>query len=794
MTSLRRELIAVAFFIFPNLVFAQWPLQKLSYEGYQYSAPDQPLLSKVKYSTNHYKSALFNQVGALPNDNISIDGLSTNNYGIGKCLNMGILRKDPVNRLVIIRGSWDDYGRDFETDDKDDYIVLGDNADNKDNTQLLLHKVDIHGQTLWRKLYGGSSMEYAVNIKKAKDGNFIVLAQTQSTDGDVLDYKGGKDIWLIKINGSNGDILWQKTFGSVKDETPTHLEILPDGSMVISGTAESSSFAPSSYNDMNAFLMKLDANANFSWIKVFGGNGNDRIKSFTPTDDGGFASIGTSTSSDGNYPVNLGGNDIYIFKHNSVGDIMWTKHYGNKDDDEAGDIVFTSCGSKIFASYAKQFSNDAYYSSTPSYPLFSQTAGVQIGIYNDGTQFYYHEDNFTYSTDRVDNFYFNEQIFPTLAPNDRGGFLGGSLQHIRYEELSAGSFRGIVTRSFMLEEYGSPLILTNHDTTICSGEAVRGINYFRDTTFSDTARNSCNIDTLIENFTIKVINNNDSIINKDTSICNGQMYEGEPVITSFAQYDTLFTNSKCGRRNIITQTNIFVPPLISSFLGDDTLTCQKSLLLNASVPGGNYLWQNGSTASTLLADSSGLYWAEVTDSYGCKKRDSITIRFSDLYLNIFHDTTILSHQSLLLAAETNGTVSWKPNDQLSCLSCKNSLASPLETTIFYLVSEKESCSIIDSVKVTIEKDTHLYIPSAFTPNNDGKNDQFKAVANRITDYKMQLFNRWGQLIFQSDNLSDGWNGNFKGHRQPMGVYVYVLSYKDAGGKMHKQKGTFMLLR
>lgn len=808
--SLKKSVL-LTLLVLPIFTFAQWPLKVISTNQSIYTAHF--LLSKVKYTSQHQLGILYNHITRPFYDNITIDGDNgyPSNYKIGQTGGIFIIRDSSGtnyngngNQQVLVQGSYSKYGIDFETDANDNFIVLGNIVGNNwsstglpvigtptDSTQILLCKADLKNNIVWYKIYGGSSAEYAISIKKAGDGNFIVLAQTQSIDGDVKTFKGGKDIWIFKIDG-NGNILWQKTLGSDKDEIPTDLEILSDGSIVISGSADQSAFAPSPYSGKNAFLTKLTSTGDLIWTRVYGGSGDDKIKSFISVPDG-FVSICTSTSNDGDYPLNAGKNDIYIFKLDTNGNLLWKKHYGNSDDDEAGDIVYTSCDDKIFASYAKQFSGDKEYFSNPPYPLFSQTAGVQIGLLNsDGSQFFYNEDNFGYSTNN-DNFYFNYAIYNTLAPNDRGGFLAGGFQHVRFGSIEgADAFR--VGRTFHVEEYGVPLVKANFDTSLCAGQSVWGIVFSKDTTFSDTLRNGCNIDTLISRFVVKVTNNSDSILLKDSTICYGQAFEGIPVTTSFIKSDTLNVNTNCGRKKIITKQNVFVPPLINIFLGADTTVCKDGLLLNAGLPSSSYLWQDGSSASSFLANKPGVYWVLVTDINGCKKTDSININISDLYLSILHDTTIAENNSVSLFPLTNGTVNWQYSNSLSCQACQNTVATPTATTTFYLTSEKDGCRLDDYVKVTITKEDYFYLPNAFTPNNDGINDAFKPTTNGITDYKMEVYNRWGQLVFQTSNLSEGWNGKFHKTAQPGGAYIFIVKYKNGKGKVYTRKGSFLLIR
>lgn len=88
----------------------------------------------------------------------------------------------------------------------------------------------------------------------------------------------------------------------------------------------------------------------------------------------------------------------------------------------------------------------------------------------------------------------------------------------------------------------------------------------------------------------------------------------------------------------------------------------------------------------------------------------------------------------------------------------------------------------------------VYIPNAFTPNNDGKNDVFLIYGNTIASARMFVYTQWGQLIFQSDNVANGWDGTFKGVNQPLGVYVYMVEVQFNDGTSTMKKGTITLIR
>jgi gliding motility-associated-like protein len=90
----------------------------------------------------------------------------------------------------------------------------------------------------------------------------------------------------------------------------------------------------------------------------------------------------------------------------------------------------------------------------------------------------------------------------------------------------------------------------------------------------------------------------------------------------------------------------------------------------------------------------------------------------------------------------------------------------------------------------------FYIPNAFTPNGDGKNDTFNGQGENITNYEMYIYDRWGNLIFESRSLNHGWDGraNGGGDIAQQDVYVYLVRFKDVFGRAHKYTGEVVLIK
>jgi gliding motility-associated-like protein len=99
------------------------------------------------------------------------------------------------------------------------------------------------------------------------------------------------------------------------------------------------------------------------------------------------------------------------------------------------------------------------------------------------------------------------------------------------------------------------------------------------------------------------------------------------------------------------------------------------------------------------------------------------------------------------------------------------------------------------VKITVFKGSAVYVPTGFTPNNDGKNDILRPtyIGIRQLDY-FRVYNRWGQLIFSTNNTGLGWDGTIRGQKQQTGTFVWMVKAIDYAGKVYELKGTTTLIR
>ncbi len=208
----------------------------------------------------------------------------------------------------------------------------------------------------------------------------------------------------------------------------------------------------------------------------------------------------------------------------------------------------------------------------------------------------------------------------------------------------------------------------------------------------------------------------------------------------------------------------------------------------------SYNWNTGETTQKIIINSIGTYKVLVKDINGCNGSDSTKILTIKPRPSLFlaNDILLCSHESAIL--KPNFTFSkylWNDGSRNNSI-----IVSP--PAIYWLeVTDQYGCIGRDSILVSLKNDciTGVNVPNAFTPNGDQKNDLFKPlVSENLTKYDFRIYNRFGNLIFQSNNVSEGWNGKVNQILQENGAYIWTLTYQIQGQATKKQEGSFLLIR
>jgi gliding motility-associated-like protein len=235
------------------------------------------------------------------------------------------------------------------------------------------------------------------------------------------------------------------------------------------------------------------------------------------------------------------------------------------------------------------------------------------------------------------------------------------------------------------------------------------------------------------------------------------------------------------------------PPALD--LGVDKKICPGgSLLLQNLAPvTGSYLWQDGSQQSSFAVTDAGLYWTQLTGACGVS-RDSIIVTAGQTpKADIGPDILICPYDETLLnnfLHDAAYAYTWNTGSTGSSIM--------ISQPGVYWVNVKNSCGATrDTVivgKKPTECDCFLYVPTAFTPNSDGKNDEFRVNSNCRISGELLIYNRWGQLVFRSRNLAEGWDGRVSSKLQANAVYVYLLNYRFRNYPvLQSEKGSFLLI-
>jgi gliding motility-associated-like protein len=338
---------------------------------------------------------------------------------------------------------------------------------------------------------------------------------------------------------------------------------------------------------------------------------------------------------------------------------------------------------------------------------------------------------------------------------------------------------------------------------------------------------------------------NDLIVNagKDSTICQGTSLEMYPTATpapakwewtasgvplstlsnpqiqkpvanpvDTALYTITVTAGPCTKQDVM-RVNVLWKPI--AYAGPDKFVCQgdSALLIgSATHTSGSvtYAWtpvtglNTPASAQTYVHPPIGTteYTLTVKDNYNCNFTATDIVKVTlqpPIHAFAGNDTIAMSNRPHQLNA--TGGIKYLWSSASSGVTISNpAISNPLATLtadakFIVRVEDAVGCWARDTIFIKVYEGPAYYVPNAFTPNGDGRNDIFRPIPVGIaeTEY-FRIFNRYGELVFETNQYLKGWDGTYRGQRQPMGAYVWVIKGKDRNGRLIDMKGSVTLIR
>ncbi len=216
--------------------------------------------------------------------------------------------------------------------------------------------MDSNGNKVWRRYFGGSNNDRSYDVIETATGGFLMVGQSESNDFDIIDDKGSYDFWIVNVSAT-GEKLWTKSFGG--SEIDQGFGITSDGNgnyIMVGDTRSTNGDVTTSNGNADAWVIKFNPEGNLIWQKSFGGTAFDSAKAITPLQNGDFAIAGNTRSSIDGF-INKGQNDAWVFIIDTNGNLKFNYVVGGSNLDFANDVIETQDGKLIVVGSSE--SNDA---------------------------------------------------------------------------------------------------------------------------------------------------------------------------------------------------------------------------------------------------------------------------------------------------------------------------------------------------------------------------------------------------------------------------------------------------
>jgi len=722
-----------------------------------------------------------------------------------------------------------------------------------------LLKTDVDGNKIWDKRFGGNGNDRMWVVQNTADGGFLCGGESTSDSSSGSnsstcikseDNIGNEDWWIVKTD-SEGNHIWNRTYGTDGIDILWDLVELQDGSILALGLSEeglSGNFQSESHGGADMRLAKFDKDGELLWDSTYGGTGNDFGQKIILSEPGTNILIGGESASlpgTGNKTAPLYSgfnnngvrtNDMWVLMLDLNGKILWDQSYGGLENDIMKDMESLDSGNFLLAGQSKSgktgnkdspnrgkgdfwlveiFPNgdkhwDRSYGGTELDDGFSIYVNEEQEILFGGVS---ESDNNPITSDKTDrlegkNDYWmlflepngdqiwdvsfggsdNDALYEITPVSDGGVLLGGHSASNKSGFKSQNNFGNNDKNDWWIVKTNCGLELDlGPDTTICEGTKV----------LLDATQLNCNdcqyrwSDDFDERLPIREF--------------------GEPVTRTLDAYVT--SRSGCEIRDTITVNVNNSPKEIFAGITpprcpDENTGAIQIVGVDGGTPPYYYSFNKGpwQTFPDFFNLGAGEYTLDVLDINECIT-DSTIILKPPPPIDIIIDgggTIKLGQETTLvpLFSEPVDSFYWAFEPSLSCIDCLTPIAAPLETTSYTLTAfDEKDCKYSASTVVALEKNRPIYFPTAFSPNNDGDNDLYQFfIGEGVSEIKsFRIYDRWGELLFELEDYFPGeflagWDGRLGNRDMPNGPYVYYCDVEFIDGWTEIIRGHFTLVR
>ena len=266
-------------------------------------------------------------------------------------------------------------------------------------------------------------------------------------------------------------------------------------------------------------------------------------------------------------------------------------------------------------------------------------------------------------------------------------------------------------------------------------------------------------------------------------------------------YVTVTTTAGCAGED---SAQFIVEPGNFGLIGPNQSMCPGDSVQLTASGGALYRWYPSLYLSDSLsatpwvhAVASQSYEVLIKSAAGCRDTVGVTVTvWPNGVIYLVDSVTIYPGESYNIVPQSNCTsFLWFPPDGLSSSTTANTTASPGTSTKYIITAATENgCKAIDSISIIVDPSTLLTIPNAFTPGNGVNGKLFVIARGEASLNYFRIFNRWGNLVFETNNIQEGWDGTYNGTPQPFGVFVYEYQAVAKDGTLFTKHGNVTLIR